>query len=549
MKRALLIVLAVCLAAAAGLGQSIDDLTLKATAAYQQKHYREAAGLFAKALEAGADDPGVAYNGACSWALAGDRDKAFESLNKAAELGYADAEAARNDKDFESLHGDPRWTAALARFTRAAEERVLMWDSPAIATAPAEELSDDLKIAGLSKLWAEARYNFAFPRKLVEIDWDGLYLRSIPKVREARTVYDYYRVLQAFCAQLKDGHSVVSFPGDIYAKVIGRVGLRTRLVEARVMVVEVWDPELRAQGITPGMEIIRINGLPARRYAEEFVAPYQSASTPQDLDVRVYDYGLFAGPVSETIDLAFQSADGRITERTIRRKLADERKVFMPKREPFQFRRLDGNIAYVVLNTFNDDAAADGFLKAFDEIAASQALVIDIRDNGGGNSGVGYRVLAALVDKPFLDSRWATRDYKPAFRAWGQADRMYSPAVESVPPDPAHHYGGPVVVLSSSRTYSAAEDFLVAFDTAGRGMIIGEPSGGSTGQPLSFKLPAGGSARICSKRDTYADGKAFVGVGVQPQIVIRSTVADLRAGQDRVLDAALSEVRRQLSRQ
>ena len=288
MKRAILIALAACLVAANAMGQSVDDLTLKATEAYQQKHYKEAAGLFAKALEAGADDPGIAYNGACSWALAGDRDKAFEFLNKAAELGYANAGEAGKDKDFESLRGDPRWTAVLARFARAAEERVLMWDSPAIATAPAAELSDDLKIAGLSKLWAEARFDFAYPQKLVEIDWDGLYLRFIPKVREARTVYDYYRVLQAFCALLKDGHSGVNFPADIYAKVIGRVGMRTRLVEDRVMVIEVWDPELRAQGITPGMEIVRINDLPARRYAEEFVAPYQSASTPQDLDGRVY---------------------------------------------------------------------------------------------------------------------------------------------------------------------------------------------------------------------------------------------------------------------
>lgn len=41
-----------------------------------------------------------------------------------------------------------------------------------------------------------------------------------------------------------------------------------------------------------------------------------------------------------------------------------------------------------------------------------------------------------------------------------------------------------VVVLTSPRTYSAAEDFASAFDVMRRGLIVGEPTGGSTGQPL-----------------------------------------------------------------
>jgi C-terminal processing protease CtpA/Prc len=100
------------------------------------------------------------------------------------------------------------------------------------------------------------------------------------------------------------------------------------------------------------------------------------------------------------------------------------------------------------------------------------------------------------------------------------------------------------VVLTSVRSFSAAEDFAVAFDYAKRGTIIGEPTGGSTGQPLSFSLPGGGRARVCTKRDTYPDGKEFVGVGVQPQRVVHPTIADLRAGRDTVLEAALREVQR-----
>ena len=68
----------------------------------------------------------------------------------------------------------------------------------------------------------------------------------------------------------------------IYDGVLGEVGIHTRAVEGKILVVNVWDPELRGQGISPGMEIVKINGQPTRQFAETKIAPYQSASTPQD---------------------------------------------------------------------------------------------------------------------------------------------------------------------------------------------------------------------------------------------------------------------------
>ena len=107
------------------------------------------------------------------------------------------------------------------------------------------------------------------------------------------------------------------------------------------------------------------------------------------------------------------------------------------------------------------------------------------------------------------------------------------------PPHGPHPYTKPVVVLTSAQTFSAAEDFAVAFDDMKRGKMIGEPTGGSTGQPLMFSLPGGGSARVCTKHDRYPDGKEFVGVGVLPDILVHHTIADFRVGRDTVLEDAL----------
>lgn len=75
------------------------------------------------------------------------------------------------------------------------------------------------------------------------------------------------------------------------------------------------------------------------------------------------------------------------------------------------------------------------------------------------------------------------------------------------------------------------------------GVIIGEPTGGSTGQPLSFRLPGGGTGRVCTLQTRYADGRDFVGNGVQPKVRVTPTLADFRAGKDTVLDAALAYLR------
>ena len=58
--------------------------------------------------------PGLIYNTACSWALAGDIEKAFYYLKIAIQKGYSDIENLMNDTDLESLHTDKRWQGLQA---------------------------------------------------------------------------------------------------------------------------------------------------------------------------------------------------------------------------------------------------------------------------------------------------------------------------------------------------------------------------------------------------------------------------------------------------
>jgi len=67
-------------------------------------------------------DATVRYNLACSLALNGEIDAAFEELERALERGYRDAEHLALDADLAALHGDPRFETLLRRLARPESE-------------------------------------------------------------------------------------------------------------------------------------------------------------------------------------------------------------------------------------------------------------------------------------------------------------------------------------------------------------------------------------------------------------------------------------------
>jgi C-terminal processing protease CtpA/Prc len=219
---------------------------------------------------------------------------------------------------------------------------------------------------------------------------------------------------------------------------------------------------------------------------------------------------------------------------------------------------LDDDIAYVALNTFNDAGVVDDFEAALPELYRAKALVVDIRKNGGGNSNNGYRIAAYLTDDTLQTSAWKTREHVAAYKAWGRFSERYRDYNQmnawrdggthgAVPPAEGRRLIVPTVVLQEHATFSAAEDFLVAIEAIPQITTIGRPSGGSTGQPLSLVLPGGGRANICTKRDTYPDGRDFVGIGIAPDIFVEPTVEDFQQGRDPALDRAVELLRGQMT--
>lgn len=483
--------------------------------------------------------PVLMFRLAALHARLGNKKEAFQTLDEILlELPRWLRDELSKSAAFASLAEDPEFQRMKTRLERAAA----LWDGAAFGTPFKENLSEDEKVAGLSFFWSEVKSNFMKPSRLVEVNWDGLYMSYLPRVRATQSTFEYYRVLQEMCAQLQDGHTQMFMPLELYARQASVAGLDTALIEDRVIVLSVDSEFLRNQGIRPGQEIVSIDGIPVRKYAEERIAPFQCASTPQDRAWRTYSaQPLTTGPKDVRVELELKTADGN----SIRTSVPREAPLGPPNIPLIEARILDGNIAHVILNSLNNPQVVSEFRKIFeDTIQRADGLIIDIRNNGGGNSWNGYQILNYLTNQPYLTSKWKSRSYCPTFRSWGKGLQWRVYPAEENRSDCPNPFTKPVALLTGPRTYSAAEDFCVAFRNAGRGKIIGEPTGGSTGNPLMIKLPGGGTGIICTKLDSFPDGSPFVGVGIQPDILVPASVEDIRSGVDRVLKVAVETVTR-----
>lgn len=433
-------------------------------------------------------------------------------------------------------------------------------------------LSPADKVFGLSKFWQEVNYNFVYFNKVDKKDWDSTYKSLITKVQQTTNDYEYYRVLQRFCALLKDGHTNVIFPNYIYPKLLTRMfgeywfGLSN--LEGKPIVSQTL--KTKANEIPIGSEIIEVNGIAADIYLKDSVEAYISSST----DYVRKSWGItnmLQGLEGKSYNIKLKRPNGTIASFKLTHEQTKDTSFYPPiiSKDLLELKWYDNDIAYLALNSFADEKIDSSFISKLPQLYKAKALIIDLRYNGGGSTNIGTSILQYLISDTIMQhSRYYTRNHLAAFKAWGKyistkdtsnnewnkkAWKVYHDEYYysfDYTPDLIHLDAKriviPTAILIGNNTASAAEDFLISADNQKHMTKIGEPSFGSTGQPYLFDLPGGGSARVCTKKDTYPDGKEFVGYGVQPDIKIVPTLKDFLENKDAVMDAAIKYLNNKL---
>jgi len=421
----------------------------------------------------------------------------------------------------------------------------------------------DERLFGLSLFWKEVSYNFAYFDHVPNLNWDQTYREYIPKVMAVETLFEYYRILQRFCALLKDGHTNVYMPPQ-FSDYMDSPKIRLNEVQHRAIVTNIGKT---LEGEIPiGSEIIEVEGMPISQYLEVEIFPYISSSTEYIL-WSTGVWRLLEGIRGSSVTVKLCTPHGITKEVQLTRNSAISHEGWLKEEiqfdKPFEFKWLDERIAYVFLGNFNDEQIVDEFKKCLPELFRCNGVILDIRANNGGSTDIADKILDHFTDEPLTGSTWRTREHRAAFKAWGsfadldaqyeqylpyhENNAWYSGKAEILMPTAGKKIKAPIVILTGYYTASAAEDFLIYLDKAPNVVKIGQPTFGSTGQPLSFNMPGGGRARICTKRDTYPDGRDFVGYGIQPDIRIDPSVEDVINNRDITLEKGIAVLKEKIT--
>lgn len=350
-------------------------------------------------------------------------------------------------------------------------------------------------------------------------------------------------MLQQLAAACGDGHTMVyGFIDDMPVS----SPFTTVLLGDRVFIDSVDSDLLAAAGMKRGMEITAVNGESPRAYAEKNLKPYISSSTPQWTDHLMFDgHGLSSGRKGAPLNLTLTVDGGKhIVE--IQHNIGDgtgSARRRAPRLPSFEVEK--NGIAILTLPDFQSERVTEYFDSVYPQILKSKALIIDLRGNGGGNSGYGDYILRHFSSDFIPTARWSSPTYVPALASWGRKapDYMSEPGKMS-PIQDVTPYKGEIILLTDRGTISAAEDFCSLFRGMNRGLIVGTPTGGSTGNGVRVKLTKDIYANICSKHDLMPDGTEFVGIGIIPDIEAADTPASYFSGKkDLPKQTALSLLR------
>jgi Peptidase family S41/N-terminal domain of Peptidase_S41 in eukaryotic IRBP len=170
--------------------------------------------------------------------------------------------------------------------------------------------------------------------------------------------------------------------------------------------------------------------------------------------------------------------------------------------------RLDGNIGYLDLRRVaSPESAGPAVAAAMELVAGTYALIIDLQRNGGGSPhGVALWCSYLFPEGP--------THFNDIFDAGTGETRQFW----SYPYLPGSRYlDRPVYLLTSSRTFSGAEDFCYTLQSLGRAEIIGETTGGGAHLTRPFRISAAVHIGVPHARSVNpVTGTNWQGTGVVP---------------------------------
>ena len=202
--------------------------------------------------------------------------------------------------------------------------------------------------------------------------------------------------------------------------------------------------------------------------------------------------------------------------------------------------RVTDQIGYIYIfnfvgreSSFDPPEWAEDIDQIISQFENLNGLIIDIRHTLGGEDPTALRIAGGFADAKRLVFTVQTRNGP-------EHDDFDEPTERYVEPLGPKQFTKPIVLITDRITRSAAEAFALSMASLPHVTHIGDSTAGAHSAQSNYRyLPNGWVYRMSHQLTKTPDGRSPEGIGVVPDILISNTEADIRAGNDKVLEFAI----------
>ena len=191
---------------------------------------------------------------------------------------------------------------------------------------------------------------------------------------------------------------------------------------------------------------------------------------------------------------------------------------------------LPDNIGYIYVPSFSSSIGEGNLDECLNALALCRGLIIDVRNNGGGNLNYAEALASRFTNERLLTG-YICHKTGIGHNDFSEPTPLYLDSSDRI------RWQKRVCILTNRSSYSATNDFVKIMRSLPHVTVVGDRTGGGSGLPFSSELPNGWSVRFSACPSFDADMK-HTEFGIEPDIKVGMTDDDRLQGLDTIIETA-----------